>query len=128
MKFNRRTLLAPVLIFAGTFASANPPSDVETVADILHPNIHDKVGDGSNANPNGVNDNGGEIHGIRNVPGQSGADPGSGAPGFADQLDTVHGGIAHVNHNTKKGDARFTPPGLSAHAPRWGNRDDYDYD
>lgn len=77
-------------------------ADVDNVADILHPNIHDKVGDGSNASPTNNNPNGGaEIHGIGNTPGQNDeVDPRDGAPGFADQLGTVHGGISEVNQNT----------------------------
>ena len=97
-----RILSAAVLAAAtisASFAMASP--DVETPADVIHPNIHDKVGngDGTNANPNGVNENGGNIHGIANVPGQSGADPADGDPGFADQLETVHGGIGDKNKN-----------------------------
>jgi len=74
-----------------------------TPADIIHPNIHTKVGngDGTNANPNGVNANGGNIHGIANNPGQLGINPGDdGTAGFANQLGTVHGGIDAVNPNT----------------------------
>lgn len=75
------------------------PSDVHNQADINHPNIHDKVGDGSNANPRGANNKGGQLHGIGNNPGQSNSSPRDGAPGFADQLETVHGGIGDVNKN-----------------------------
>lgn len=76
-------------------------------ADTNHPNIHDKVGQGpgdnANANPNG-NDgngsNGGQIHGIANNPGQSGDNPNDdGTNGFANELETVHGGIGDVNQN-----------------------------
>ena len=80
-------------------AFAQGLDDVDNQADINHPDIHDKVGDGTNANPNGKTDDGGGIHGIGNVPGQSGADPADGEPGFADQLETVHGGIGDVNQN-----------------------------
>jgi hypothetical protein len=50
---------------------------------------------GSSANPNGNGKNGGNgIHGIGNVPGQNRDNhPSNGAPGFRDQLDTVHGGL-----------------------------------
>jgi hypothetical protein len=93
-----------VLLLSTSVAFAAP--NVDTPADVLHPNIHDKVGQGAgdnaNANPNGNNgngSNGGQIHGIANTPGQSGADPSEGAPGFADQLETVHGGIGAKNKN-----------------------------
>ncbi|MBJ3763883.1 hypothetical protein ILP92_14110 [Maribius pontilimi] len=78
------------------------PRNSDTPADTLHPNIHSKVGrgDGTNANPNGKR-NGGQIHGIANTPGQSGADPAQGRPGFADQLQTVHGGIGAKNKNAR---------------------------
>ena len=98
------TLTAAGILFCATASFAAP--NVETQADINHPNIHDKVGQGpgnnANANPNG-NDgngsNGGQIHGIGNTPGQSDADPRDGEPGFADQLETVHGGIGDKNKN-----------------------------
>ena len=100
----RTTVAAAALTFIAASAFAAP--NVETPADVLHPNIHDKVGQGAgnnaNANPNGNNgngSNGGQIHGIGNNPGQSGADPADGAPGFADQLETVHGGIGDKNKN-----------------------------
>jgi hypothetical protein len=72
---------------------------LDTPADVIHPDIHDKVGDGSNANPNGKSPAGGnEIHGIGNVPGQNDdVSPRDGEPGFADQLNTVHGGISAYN-------------------------------
>lgn len=74
---------------------------VSTPADVIHPNIHDTVGDGSNANPNGRSPaGGGEIHGIGNVPGQNGTNPNAdGVAGFANQLTDVHGGIDSVNPN-----------------------------
>ncbi len=77
------------------------PGKSDTPADTIHPDIHDKVGrgDATNANPNGANANGGNIHGIGNVPGQSDADPADGRAGFADQLETVHGGIGSKNRN-----------------------------
>lgn len=98
------TAATVVLMLTAPASFAANASD--TPADILHPNIHDKVGNGAgnnnNANPNGNNgngSNGGNIHGIGNVPGQSGADPSDGDPGFADQLETVHGGIGYKNKN-----------------------------
>lgn len=97
MHMNISTLLI-TLAMAGTAATADP-SEVNNQADVNHPNIHDKVGDGTNANPRGKTNDGGGIHGIGNVPGQSGANPGDGRPGFADQLETVHGGIGDVNKN-----------------------------
>lgn len=77
------------------------PKGVRTPADTIHPNIHSKVGrgDATNANPNGANANGGNIHGIANNPGKSGANPADGKPGFADQLGNVHGGIGSKNKN-----------------------------
>lgn len=73
--------------------------DVVNPADTIHPNIHQNVTGGNNANPNGANAGGGNLHGIGNNPGQSGADPADGKPGFADQLETVHGGIGDKNKN-----------------------------
>lgn len=68
--------------------TAKPDFGGENPADVIHPNIHDKVGDGSNANPNEVSPTGGaEIHGIANV-----------GNGVAD-LGNVHGGIQVVNKN-----------------------------
>ena len=92
---------AVVLLAASSIGSATAQPNVETPADVIHPNIHSKVGrgDGTNANPNG-NGNGGAIHGIGNVPGQNADNgPSEGDPGFADQLETVHGGIGAKNPN-----------------------------
>jgi len=61
-----------------------------TPADVLHPNIHDNNGPGQNANPNGANDGGGNMHGIANAKGGNG--------GVAN-LGNVHGGIKAVNKN-----------------------------
>ena len=97
----RLGLAAAALMVATAAANAAPPDHVNNQADINHPNIHDKVGTGANANPNGANGNGGQIHGIGNNPGQSDADPADGKPGFADQLETVHGGIGDVNKNAR---------------------------
>lgn len=87
----------PALLLAGPALAA--PKKTDTPADTIHPNIHGKVGqgDGTNANPNG-NGNGGQIHGIGNVPGQNDDNsPGNGVAGFADQLNTVHGGMNEYN-------------------------------
>jgi len=93
-------LSAAVIIAMSNVMVHAAPQNNGQPADTIHPNIHDKVGqgDGTNANPNGQG-NGGQIHGIGNVPGQSGADPSDGDPGFADQLETVHGGIGAYNPN-----------------------------
>ena len=104
MRFNlemcMKKLACSVAVALTTTAFAHAdPSGVVTPADTIHPNIHQKVGTGANANPNGANANGGQIHGIGNNPGQSDADPSDGAPGFADQLETVHGGIGSKNKN-----------------------------
>lgn len=83
--------------------------DLDTPADTIHPNIHQNNDAGSNANPNGKANNGkgagagnggGNIHGIANNPGKSGDKPNDdGVKGFANELATVHGGIAEVNKN-----------------------------
>ena len=84
---------------AGSCAAEADAAGASTPADVLHPDIHDKVGDGSNANPNGQSPSGGgEIHGVANVPGLDGDQPG-GAGGFANDLETVHGGIGECNPN-----------------------------
>lgn len=72
---------------------------VETPADVIHPDIHQNVTDGNNANPNGVSPAGGaKLHGIGNVPGQGGDHPNDdGVKGFANELTDVHGGIDEVN-------------------------------
>ena len=90
----------PALLLAGPALAS--PDGVSTPADVIHPNIHQKVGkgDGTNANPNGANANGGNIHGIANVPGKGGGNPNAdGVAGFANQLTTVHGGIDSKNKN-----------------------------
>jgi hypothetical protein len=92
----------PIVTFAvfgfiaalSTSAFSQGLADVDNKADINHPDIHDKVGDGTNANPNGKTDDGNGIHGIGNVPGKNADNsPSIGSPGFADQIGTVHGGI-----------------------------------
>lgn len=95
-----KMLLAAALAVLPLAASAAP--NVTTPADTIHPNIHTKVGqgDGTNANPNGANENGGRIHGIANVPGQDGDHPNAdGTNGQANELETVHGGIGSKNRN-----------------------------
>lgn len=90
-------LAVVVAMLAVGFASV---SDVDNQADVNHPDIHQKVGNENgraNANPNG-NGNGGQIHGIANTPGQEGTNPNDdGTAGFANELETVHGGIGDVN-------------------------------
>ena len=95
------TCLATVAVFAiGGSALARGLDKVDNQADVNHPNIHDKVGDGTNANPNGRTNDGGGIHGIGNVPGHDGNHPnGDGVPGFANELNNVHGGIGDVDRN-----------------------------
>ena len=87
------------MVVGGSATAGTNNDDLSTPADTIHPNIHENNNAGDNANPNGANDGGGNIHGIANVPGQGGADPADGAPGFADQLETVHGGIGDKNKN-----------------------------
>jgi hypothetical protein len=97
MKF----LLAIIIATLPAFAFAGPDAD-DTPADTIHPDIHDKVGDGdgTNANPNGVNENGGNIHGIANNPGQDGDNPNDdGVEGQANDLESMHGGIGDYNPN-----------------------------
>ena len=99
-----RVIAAAVLVCAlGGGAVARGLDNVNNQADVNHPDIHDKVGDGTNANPNGRTNDGGGIHGIGNVPGQNGTKPNAdGVAGFANQLDNVHGGIGDVNQNVGK--------------------------
>lgn len=74
--------------------------DVDNQADVNHPNIHQNVTGGNNANPNGANGGVNNLHGIANNPGKSGRNPNDdGTKGFANQLQTVHGGIGDVNKN-----------------------------
>lgn len=80
------------------------PRNNDTPADTIHPNIHSKVGrgDGTNANPNGANAGGGNIHGIANVPGKGGDNPNAdGTRGQANELQTIHGGIGAKNKNAR---------------------------
>ena len=97
MKF----LVTLALIALPTLA-LSAPQKTDTPADISHPNIHSKVGrgDGTNANPNGANANGGNIHGIGNVPGKNGDNPNAdGVRGQSNELETMHGGIGAKNRN-----------------------------
>ena len=91
--------ILPILLLATSSLHAGQPNQ----ADVNHPDIHDKVGaanGNANANPNGVNENGGNIHGIGNNPGQSNSNPGDdGVPGQANELESMHGGIGDVNKN-----------------------------
>lgn len=110
MAFPRKTIIgvsSAFFAFALSLGAASAAADgagtnnddLQTPADVIHPNIHQNNGPGNNANPNGANAGGGNMHGIANNPGQSGADPADGEPGFADQLETVHGGIGSKNKN-----------------------------
>lgn len=107
MSDNRRAPLTAAIaaaFLAGMIATAveAAPTNKGQPADTIHPNIHGKVGqgDGTNANPNGVNENGGDIHGIANVPGKGGDNPNAdGTNGQANELQTMHGGIGQYNKN-----------------------------
>ena len=100
-------LIVLATIFAGSAAADTAGTnndDLETPADVIHPNIHQNNGPGQNANPNGANDGGGNMHGIANNPGKSGVHPNDdGENGFSNQLETVHGGIGEVNKNADGG-------------------------
>ncbi len=92
--------LAVGLGVAAAPAFAAPPT-LTTPATEFHglPNNNPSRG-GNSANPNGRGPTGGGgIHGIGNNPGQSGNHPSIGAPGFADQLNNVHGGLGAANPN-----------------------------
>ena len=93
-------IVGSLMLLAGSVAAADV-ADVDNIADVIHPNIHQNVGDGNNANPGVGNDNGNNIHGIANVPGQEDTNPNDdGEAGFANELETVHGGISEVNPNS----------------------------
>lgn len=80
-------------------AAGTNNDDLQTPADIIHPNIHQNNGPGNAACP-GDQDHCQNMHGIGNNPGQSGNKPGDdGVPGFANQLNNVHGGIGTKNKN-----------------------------
>lgn len=92
-------MLISTSVLAGGNGGTNN-DDLDTPADTIHPNIHQNNNAGNNANPNGVNAGGGNMHGIGNVPGQLGINPNDdGTAGFANQLNTVHGGIGNYNQN-----------------------------
>lgn len=102
MHSTAKTLLAAVALAAFNVAPAVAGvKDVSNTADVLHPNIHQNVGGGNNANPNGVSPAGGaNLHGIGNTPGQAGTNPNDdGTAGFANELQGVHGGIGAKNKN-----------------------------
>lgn len=88
------------LALSANSAAGTANDDLETPADVIHPNIHDNNGPGQNANPNGSNAGGGNMHGIGNNPGQSGSHPNDdGVKGQANELQTMHGGISSKNPN-----------------------------
>jgi len=89
------------MIFAGTaFAAGGGGNSNDSPANTIHPNINQNNGPGQNANPNGVNDGGGNMHGIGNNPGKSGSKPNDdGVKGQANELETMHGGIGNYNKN-----------------------------
>lgn len=102
----KRMILA--MAIAGFTSPALAANASGTPADTIHPNIHTKVGQGAgdnanaNANPNGANANGGQIHGIANVPGHNADSNTDDVPGFANELNNVHGGIGEYNPNVGK--------------------------
>ena len=98
----KKRVLTIVILALSSGVALAAPKKADTPADTIHPNIHTKVGqgDGTNANPNGVNANGGNIHGIANVPGKNGDTPNDdGVKGQANELETMHGGIGQYNRN-----------------------------
>jgi len=101
MKLFITTMVAMVLATGAIAANANANDNANTnQANTNHPNINANNGPGQNANPNGANDGGANMHGIGNNPGKSGDNPNDdGTKGFANELNTVHGGIGDVNKN-----------------------------
>jgi hypothetical protein len=101
MKSISTIIAVATFAYVSTGAVQAGVADVSNQADINHPNIHQNVGDGANANPNGVSPTGGaNLHGIGNNPGQAGINPNDdGIAGFANELQSVHGGIGDVNPN-----------------------------
>ena len=88
----------PALLLAGPALAA--PQNTGTPANEIHPQLLEKVGqgDGTNANPNGVNPNGGDLHNINAVNGHDGDNPNDdGVNGQANELDEIHGGVSGVN-------------------------------
>jgi hypothetical protein len=100
-EISKTVIAAGFLVIAAAAPAMADVADVNNIADILHPDIHKNVTDGANANPNGVSPAGGDnLHGIANTPGQNGDNPNNdGTAGFANELNTVHGGIGEVNRN-----------------------------
>lgn len=111
MKSNYNTLLKSATVLVAVIGLAIPAfagTDNEapvTPATTFHglPGNNPGYG-GSSANPNGTGVNGGNgIHGIAATPGQAGINPNDdGIAGFANQLDSVHGGIGEANKNVGK--------------------------
>ena len=121
MSENSKTALKAAIVatlMAGLFAATAQAGNgkgganndgLDTPADTIHPSIHANNNEGNNANPNGqspnsdvfaVNTGGGNMHGIANTPGQLGTNPNDdGVSGFANSLNTVHGGINSKNKN-----------------------------
>ena len=103
MSENSKTALKAAIVatlMAGLIATAAEAKPNGTPADTIHPNIHQNNGPGQNANPNDANVGGGNMHGIGNNPGQDGTNPNDdGVSGFANSLQTVHGGIGQYNKN-----------------------------
>ena len=95
------TLAASAVLVATVAGSAAAGvRDVDNQADVNHPDIHQNVTGGNNANPNAANDGGGNLHGIAANPGKSGTNPNAdGTKGFANQLENMHGGIGDKNKN-----------------------------
>jgi hypothetical protein len=94
------TVVTVAMFLVGTAAVAHAGvRDVNSQADVNHPNIHQNVTGGNNANPNDANDGGGNLHGIANKPSPGDNPNDDGTNGFANQLATVHGGIGDVNKN-----------------------------
>lgn len=87
-------IAAAALGFAGFANAGTNNDDLNTPADVIHPNIHQNNNGSNNANPNGANDGAGNMHGIANAKGGNG--------GVAN-LGNVHGGICYVNKNVTTG-------------------------
>jgi hypothetical protein len=116
--------VAAEVVTASAVAGDNN-DDLATPADVIHPNIHQNNDAKQNANPNGANDGGGNIHGIANVPGQEGTNPNDdGVAGFANELKSVHGGIDSVNKNAVEATAADAALVSLAAAEAGTNNDD----
>lgn len=95
-------LLFATVLFAnnGKGNGGTKNDNLQTPADVIHPNIHANNNAGNNASPNGSNAGSGNMHGIANNPGKSKSKPNDdGVKGFANELGTVHGGIGSKNKN-----------------------------